>query len=765
MSSLQSISSNYSITQQLSPVPDRRFERSEVERVLLVDDEPLSRLLTKAALEDAGLVVTEAGDGEEALHEFRRESPALVVLDAIMPGMSGFDVCRALRDTPQGKHVPVLILTGLNDEESVAAAYDAGATDFFVRSTQWTLLVQRCRYLLRASRMRAELERSESRVLKAQRIARLGIWEWDLNSRRLFASAECAAMLDLTYQREGFKPRMVWTAIHRDDRSRVCDFLKRALEGIADVRFDCTVAKRDGSNRIIHVEAEAELDHLGKVIRLHGIAQDITERCAAESQIRQLANYDSLTGLPNRRYFREQLQTAIEIASLETSGVGVLFLDLDNFKRINDTLGHHAGDALLKQVAKRITACLRTGDSVARNSDLSVPGVDSVARLGGDEFTVMLTRLESDDVAHGVAHRLLHGLQAPFVLDGQECFVSASVGVACYPRDGSDVDELLRAADLAMYSVKDAGRNGMKPYSPALVSGPQHKLELHNALHRALEREELRLYYQPQIDTLTGRIVAAEALMRWQRGDTLVPPSDFIPVAQETGLILALGDWAIDHACKQISRWRAEGKTPYPIAVNISANAFQTPGFVAKVANCLRHHGVDPEMLELEITETMLMQDLQQTLRALDELSTFGIKLSVDDFGTGYSSLSYLRKLPLDTLKIDRSFVKELYEGSDDEVIVSAIAALARALGLRVIAEGVETAEQAALLKVHGCFLMQGYHFSRPLPIDAFDKFVEGLAAEEKAASASRLERNKRLSVASSLRQLEPPPRISFEPR
>jgi predicted signal transduction protein with EAL and GGDEF domain len=363
---------------------------------------------------------------------------------------------------------------------------------------------------------------------------------------------------------------------------------------------------------------------------------------------------------------------------------------------------------------------------VARDAPIppSTDEADSVARLGGDEFTVLLANLDHHTYADTVAKRILEALQKPFVLSGRECYVSGSIGVSVFPRDGDDVDSILRTADIAMYAVKDDGRNGLRSYTPTLDLAAHQRLDVSNALHRAIERNELCLRYQPQIDTISGRVIAAEALMRWQRGDRLVPPDEFIPIACETGMILALGDWAIHEACRQIASWRDAGQPVLPIAVNISANAFQSPKFVQKVEDCARSFGVEPELLELEITETLLMQNLKQTLPALEMLSELGVRLSVDDFGTGYSSLSYLRKLPIDTLKIDRSFVRELYEGSDDEAIVSAIAALARALDMRVIAEGVETAAQANLLKVHGCFLMQGYWFSHPLEINAFNKFV-----------------------------------------
>jgi predicted signal transduction protein with EAL and GGDEF domain/CheY-like chemotaxis protein len=682
--------------------------------------------MTRVALEDNGMKIFEAADGAAALEQFAHHVPDIVLLDALMPGVDGFETCKAIRATSAGRHIPILMLTGLDDEKSVASAYEAGASDFFVKSTQWTLLVQRCRYLLRAARLRADLVRSEARVSKAQRIARLGIWEWDVAAALVYASDECCALLDINHDGGGVTPALAWGSVHPTDKARVKMHFDRLIGGERAARFDCEILRANGSTRVIHIDTEVEFDHAGTPLRIHGITQDITERCAAESQIRHLANYDSLTGLPNRRFFREQLSAAVDRAKQTDQNVAVLFLDLDNFKRINDTLGHHVGDALLRECADRLTGCLRLSDAVSREPTPDHHGEtpDSVARLGGDEFTVLLANLDHFSHADVVANRILEALQKPFVLSGHECYVSCSIGVSVYPRDGEDVDSILRTADMAMYAVKESGRNGLRSYTPKLDSFARRRLDVSNALHRAIERDELRLHFQPQIDTMNGRVIAAEALMRWQRGDRLVPPDEFIPIACETGMILALGDWAIREACRQIAQWRREGRPVFPIAVNISANAFQTPKFVQKVEGVARSYGVEPELLELEITETLLMQDLKEALPALEMLSDLGVRLSVDDFGTGYSSLSYLRKLPIDTLKIDRSFVRELAEGSDDEAIVSAIAALARALNLRVIAEGVETGAQANLLKVHGCFLMQGYWFSRPLEIGAFNDFA-----------------------------------------
>ncbi len=717
---------------------------NQPDRILLVDDDSLGRLLTRSALEERGFLVCEAECGEVALDQIVLERPDIVLLDALMSGMDGFEVCRALRELPGGQHIPVLMLTGLDDEGSVSKAYAAGANDFFVKSTQWTLLAERIRYLLRANRTQAELVKSESRVAKAQRIAGLGIWEWDLTSNMIFPSQECFELIDIAGTDKGLHYNELLEVVHKAERISLVRIFQSMKKDQASAKFDCRLRGRDGTTRVVHIEAEVEYDSRGRAIKVHGILQDITDRREAEDRIRHLANYDSLTGLPNRRLFREQLGAAVERARRDRRHLAVLFVDIDNFKRINDTLGHHAGDALLNEVAYRLSNCVRNSDVVTRdvNGLAEAPNLNAVARLGGDEFTVLLDQVVNAENTDAIANRILKAVQQPVMLSGQECFVSVSIGIAMYPGDGLTVDEMIRNADLAMYAAKEAGRNGAALYTPQLDAATHRKLEISNALHKALERGELRLHYQPQFDISTGKIIAAEALMRWQRGERLVPPDEFIPMACETGLILPMGDWAIREACEQVARWRDAGKPVIPIAVNVSANAFLQHDFVAKVKASLASVNVAASFLEIEITETMLMQDLKQSVQILEELADFGVRLSVDDFGTGYSSLSYLRKLPIDTLKIDRSFVGEMYEGSDDEAIVSAIVALARALNLRVIAEGVETLAQANLLNLHGCYLMQGYFYSRPLAIAAFDEFVA-----KKSFPAAQTKRHKVVSI------------------
>ena len=683
---------------------------------LLIDDDDVARLLTLAALEQQGFTVTEAACGEDGLAAFQLGRADVVLLDALMPGIDGFDTCRRIRKLPGGEHVPVLMLTGLDDEGSIAHAYEAGATDFFVKSDHWALLVQRIRYLLRASRMRDELAKSRAKEARAQRIARLGHWEWDIPNKQFLASEECFRLMGQPVSLRAIPEQQFWSCLHIEDQVRVTSIVGRALKDGNIAQLECRLVGADGLIRTVHFESEAEQDEHGAAFRMHGVIQDITERKHAEDQIRMLANYDSLTGLANRRLFREQFALTLERARLNAGCVAVLFVDLDRFKQINDTLGHAAGDQLLMEVAARLNRSVRDRNLGGRNADV-------VARLGGDEFTIMLAGLNSPADADVVARRILAVLREPIRLVGQECIISGSVGISIFPRDGDDAETLLRNADTAMYAAKANGKNNMQSYKPGLNAASKDRLILEQALHKALERNELILHYQPQIDTRLGKIVGAEALMRWQRDGKLVPPGEFIPLAEEIGLIIPFGEWAIRTTIGQNRAWVDSGFEALPIAVNIPGSHFERSNFVDMVQEALKRQGMDAKYLELEITETTLMRNLVATLPTLDALTKLGIRLSVDDFGTGYSSLSYLRRLPIDTLKIDGSFVRDLQKGSDNEAIVAAIIAMARSLNLRVIAEGVETHDQMCLLHAYGCHIMQGYYFSRAVPAADFAAF------------------------------------------
>ena len=435
------------------------------------------------------------------------------------------------------------------------------------------------------------------------------------------------------------------------------------------------------------------------------LQKEIGERQQAEERVLHQANHDALTGLPNRRLLLDRLGQALALAHRESHHVAVLFMDLDRFKTINDSLGHMAGDALLQTVAQRLSASLREGDTVSR--------------LGGDEFVVVLPRLDEPKAAEKVAIKLVEALAPPFQLGGQELRVSASIGISLFPEDGRDTEALLRNADSAMYHAKDMGRNNYQFFMEQMNVAAAERLRLENDLHRALERREFELHYQPRISVASGGACGIEALIRWRRPERgLVPPGQFIPLAEDTGLIVAIGEWVIDVACRQAVAWCAAGLPHLPVAVNLSPRQFRHSNLVGTVAQALGRHGWPSNLLELEITEGVLMQHTDETLKTLEALNRLGVGLAIDDFGTGYSSLSYLKRFPVDCLKIDQSFVRDITVDPEDAAIVTAIIGLAHSLGLAVVAEGVETPNQLAFIREAGCDEAQGYHFSRPMPAD-----------------------------------------------
>ena len=444
----------------------------------------------------------------------------------------------------------------------------------------------------------------------------------------------------------------------------------------------------------------------GEIVAAVHVAKDITEQRRAEQRLQQLAHYDHLTQLPNRTLFFDRLTQALARAQRHRRVVAVLFLDLDRFKVINDTLGHDAGDRVLQAVAERLLGAVREGDTVAR--------------FGGDEFALALVDVAEECDVLQVADKLLRELGRPFGLDSRELFVTTSIGISLAPHDSIDAKTLMRNADAAMYRAKKLGKNNYQRYCPAQDATAPRRLTLETSLRHALDRQEFLLHYQPKVETNTGRICGVEALLRWQHPEMgLVPPLEFIPPLEETGLIVPVGAWVLQTACAQARAWQAAGLPPLRVAVNLSARQFRQGGLTDIIAAALRHSNLDARYLELELTETMLMEHADTTQTSLHDLSTMGIQLAIDDFGTGYSSLSYLTRFPIDALKIDRSFVRDITRDSDGAAIVQAVIAIARSLGLTVIAEGVETREQFEFLRRNRCDEIQGYYFSRPLTTDA----------------------------------------------
>ena len=490
----------------------------------------------------------------------------------------------------------------------------------------------------------------------------------------------------------------MWTALHQRGhwQGEVWD---RRKDGVVYPKLLSISVLRDAQGRVTH--------HIASFT-------DISEHKEAEDRIRYLALHDTLTGLPNRLSLQERLNQALQTAQRRREMLGVIFIDLDRFKLINDTLGHHAGDAMLIQLGRRLQQNVRSNDVVAR--------------LGGDEFVVVVTGADSVDTVLAVADKLLEVLRQPYEIEGQQLHTTPSLGLSFYPQDGKDVESLMRNADAAMYHAKSQGRNGLQCYEPALNIAASDRLTLENRLPRALAGGEFQLHYQPQIDGGSGCLIGVEALVRWQDPERgMVPPDRFIPVAEETGLIVPLGAWVLEEACRQRRAWYDQGLPAFRVAVNLSPLQSRQQDFLAHVGGLLEKYGLQPGDLELEITESAAMRDPLETIGILKRIKEMGIPLAIDDFGTGYSSLAYLKLLPIDTLKLDRSFVKDIEAGEDDAVICSATIALAHALGLAVVAEGVESAAQECYLLKLGCDQLQGYFYSRPLPAPQLEALVRSL--------------------------------------
>ncbi|MCV2367387.1 putative bifunctional diguanylate cyclase/phosphodiesterase [Roseateles oligotrophus] len=721
--------------------PHLEDDLPEQPKVLLVDDDEVNLLLTAVALRGRGFAIAEARSGGEALALMAEMSPDMIVLDAMMPELDGFETCKLLREKPGFESTPVLMLTGLDDDASINHAYQVGATDFFVKSTQWSLLAGRLRYLLRSSRTRIELERSKARLARAQDLARMGSFEWHAGGG--FTLATEALRVFGRGPHEGLDFIGVMRMVPHEERALFLRLLRDVIAHNSVLVTDLTVTLLDGRQRVVHIEAEPEFNELGNANGYTGVMQDVTDRRHAEDRIRQLAHFDALTGLPNRRQLIWRVERAIEQARRGGHEVGLLLIDLDRFKIINDTLGHAAGDELLVEVGRRLRGCVRHSDQVMEGMLETIGGrshrtLEAVGRLGGDEFVALLPEVADDSDAERVAERVLAALREPIFLSGQECFVTASIGIAIFPRDGETMADLLRNSDVAMYAVKSQGRNSSALYTPQLAGRGREKLELESALHKALERGEIVLHYQPKVDVRGARMVGAEALMRWKRGDKLIPPGDFIPLAEETGLIVPLSEWALKEAARQAKVWQLNFGFSDSIAVNLPSRMFERSDLVEHIHQCVSAYGVPHRAIQLEITENNLMKDLQNVIPSLHRLNEVGVEISIDDFGTGYSSLAYLTTLPISEVKIDRTFVRDLGITPQSSAVVTAIIALARAMGLRVIAEGVETMRQMDVLHRLGCSLMQGFLFSKPLPPEEVELWLAQTVLPRKAPWIAR---------------------------
>lgn len=685
--------------------------------VLVVDDDMALRLLERASLEQAGFQIEEAENGFEALEVFSRLKPDIIILDVMMPEMDGFETCTRLRRIPEAQLTPVLMVTGLDDTDSIDRAYEVGATHFITKPINWGLLSHYVRYLLRARDAFENLKRSEQK-----NTALLNALP-DL----MFRVGRTGMILEF----KGAPDTAISGSMHRFIGKSVHELLPHdvALQSASAIEQ----ALKTGKTQVYEYQTPVEnvYHHYEARVVVSGddealaVVRDISDRKEAEEQILKLAYFDTLTDLPNRTLFKDRLNQSIELARRSGKMVGVIFLDLDRFKNINDTLGHDTGDLLLKAVGERISGCLRSSDAVGRPHVAEPFAV--LSRLGGDEFSILLAEMDNMHDVAKVARRLAEDLSEDFVVDGHEVFVTASTGVSLFPHDGDNAETLLKNADIAMYHAKEQGRDNLQFYNQAMNATAFERLAMENSLRKAVERKEFLLYYQPLVDLSTGAVNGVEALIRWRHPELgMVPPGDFIPMAEETGLITPIGEWVLKTACIQGMEWRKTGLSPIRIGVNLSAHQLRKKDIVGTIRDILDETGFDPHCLELEVTESAVMHNPEAAVNTLNSFKAMGIQIAIDDFGTGYSSLSYLKRFPIDVLKIDRSFVKDISTDSDDAAITMAVIAMAEQLKLKTIAEGVETQEQLKFLRDNTCDEIQGYLVSPPVPAEKVIQFLRG---------------------------------------
>jgi diguanylate cyclase (GGDEF)-like protein len=685
-------------------------------RVLVADDDAILREIARATLEAAGFAVQVVGSGDAAVAACALRLPDVALLDVEMPLGNGYQACSNIRMLPGGATLPIVMVTGLDDSTSIDLAYEAGATDFVVKPLNWPLLAHRIRYVLRGARTLEALRVSEQKNAALLKAIPDGLLLVNGNGVIDHCFNPVAGLHDGLHDGSA---RHIVDMIPKSAQARSMECLAMTLRG-EPAEFEFSLEPPGAPAR--HLECRYLPNASGQVL---AIVRDITERKETQARIQRLAYFDALTGLPNREWIGDYLSRSLADAREKNGNVALLYVDLDQFKRINDTLGHDTGDALLRQVAERLRGSLAhlTGREgllqAAEAPSRSVHG--QLARVGGDEFIVVLSGQPAVLLAEQAAELILAALAAPFQQGGYELVVTPSIGIALFPEHGADGQNLLKNADGAMYEAKSSGRNQFRFFNDTLNVRALKRLSLEMELRRAMEHSQLEVYYQPKYETRDLRVAGGEALLRWfhpERGQ--IPTADFVAVAEETGLVADLGRWTLQQVCRDLVAWRAQGLDLPSMAVNVSGREFMRPDILVRISETVEQSRLPPALFELELTEGVLMRDADAGRRSLLALKEFGFSLAMDDFGTGYCSLNYLKRFPLDTLKIDRSFVADIGTDSGDAAIVRAIIALGHDLNLKIVAEGVGTLEQLRFLRGEGCDLIQGFLMSQPVPARAF---------------------------------------------
>jgi diguanylate cyclase (GGDEF)-like protein/PAS domain S-box-containing protein len=693
-----------------------RMKERPITRLLLVEDNLGDALLLREMFKRHGshnIELTHVKFMSEAEKHLAESAVDIVLLDLGLPDAQGLGAVR--RAHTAAPRVPLVVLTGLEDESLAAQALQEGAQEHLIKGQIDT------RGLLRALRYAVERKSMEEALFVEKERAQVtlncigdAVICTDLSGSVTFLNVVAEKMTGWSWQEAAGRPMAeVFRILNATSRETIPNPMVKAVGQDQTVHLpsNTILIRRDGLEIPIEDSVAPIHDRGGQVTGAVVIFRDVSAAQAITLQMTHSAEHDFLTGLPNRMLLNDRVSHAIALAPRHLNKVAVLFLDLDGFKHINDSLGHPVGDKLLQSISKRLVDCVR--------------GADTVSRQGGDEFVVLLSEVEQSEDAAITARRMLRAVAQPHSIDQHDLHVTTSIGVSVYPDDGLNAETLIKNADTAMYQAKENGRQSYQFFKPAMNARAVERQSIEESLRRALERGEFALHYQPKINLRTGEIAGAEALLRWThpiRG--LVPPAQFIPVAEDCGLIVQIGNWVLREACKQARAWVDAGLPLAPMAVNISAIEFRSENFLDGVFAILTDTGLDPTALELELTESVLMKRVERTASILQTLREAGVQVAVDDFGTGYSSLSYLRRFPVDALKIDQSFVRQITMAPHETTIVAAVISMGRSLNLRVVAEGVETLEELAFLQDHQCDEAQGYYFSRPVPPQQFARLL-----------------------------------------
>ena len=708
-----------------APAPIAHVEPEILPRILLVDAEPCLLSSPYELLRERDYTLVAAANGAEALAHLALRTFDVVLLELHLSDMSGYDIMDFIND--KGMDADVIVMSGELGIDAAIGALKRGAYDYLRKPYCREELLKTVANALQRRRLERANQRIASQLEHSEKLYRYLVDSspdiiYTLNHEGRFTFVNDRAYQLLGFARQDLIGKHYSIMVHDDDLERArYVFNERRVDERAsrnvELRLKCyngNGADRTFNNTLMTISLNSVGMHVPdhEVRKLeffgtYGVARDITDRKRAEEVICYQAYHDILTDLPNRMLFKDRLGLAVIQAKRRATALAVMFIDLDRFKLVNDTLGHVKGDELLQKVSLRLKQCLRRGDTLARQ--------------GGDEFTIVLPELRDREDAREIAVTFLESLHQPFDLDGFEVHISASIGIAIYPDDGESIDELLRHADIAMYQVKALGKNGHSFYHNSMLDISHQKIALEQSLRKALEQNELEMHYQPQIDVITGRITGAEGLMRWnhpQRG--LLMAGEFLPFAEDNGLMLPISDWMIGALCRDMQIWNAAGGQAIRLSLNLSPQYLDRGDFFEKMRGALVRYGISPAQIEVEITENICIRNPQYAIEQLNKLCQLGVSVAIDDFGTGYSSLSYLHRFPIHTIKIDQSFVREIHEEQGHYPVILAIISIARGLGLHLIAEGVETDVQSRYLKANGCLTMQGYLYHRPVSLATF---------------------------------------------